>query len=1072
MKITELAVKRPVTTIMFFVGLIIMGAISIYRTPRELLPSMSYPQVTVVTRYEQASPAEIERQVTRVLEEAVGTVGRIRHLSSISREGLSLIMAEFMWGTDMNVASMDVREKIDLVKERLPREAREPIVIRFNPFELPVLTLTMSRTDHRTDAESLYKMKETADEIIKGNLEKIEGVAAVEVKGGREREILVEVDQRRIQAADISLLEIIHVIQNANLTYPAGTIDHGFFEYLVKTDGEYRDLNDIRSTPLKVQHFMEEERARYQREREAPKGLLLLSDVATVEDTFKERRGMLRYNGREAIAIDIKRQSGSNVVRVVRDIRRELAQIEDQIPDDYRLEIVYDQSEYVENSIRGIGSSAVVGSVLAFMVLFFFLRSLKSSAIVATAIPVSLAVTFIFIYFNDISLNMMSLGGLALGVGMLVDSSIVVLENIFRYNQENPGRGPLNAISGTQDVTGAIMSSTLTTITVFFPFVFIAGVAGQLFKELAFTVTFSLIASLLVAVTLIPRMSSRVVVKENTEPPWSLKLRNIYSGWLKGFLLNSKGYFILVGAVFLLSMVYIIRFSGQEFIPRVGANQFIMNLELPYGTRLERTEQVVSRIEEILNDIDEVTSITAGIGAAEAGAGTAEAYSLMGTHEAEITVGISVRSVRHMDNILGRIRSRVDREVSDAEVEYVTQASVIGGALASDAPITVDVRGQDIDGIVSASNELVEALERIPFIYGVRSSFRGYRPEFRVVVNRDRASLYNISAQNITLTAQTALQGYVPTSLRQEDEEVDIRVRLADPERSLSSRSGGGGTRSLAAGNPSRGSIDTDRIGRILIRSPLDHDILLNQVASFEEDAVSPEIMRKEGERTVSVTASYSDVSFARAIRAVEGAVERIQRQHSGFVIDITGDRQQMQESFQSLVFVIILSILFVYMIMASQFESLWQPFIVIFTLPLSFIGVAFILLVTGTQLSVIVLLGIIMLGGIVVNNGIVLISHYNLVEQSSIMTLDTIIDASVTRLRPVLMTAVTTILGLIPMAVAGGEGSEFRAPLAITVIGGLLVSTFLTLFVVPAVYHYGRRYITKTQNFLKNAGW
>ncbi len=1058
MKITELAVKRPVTTIMFFTGLIIMGVISLTRTPRELLPAMSYPQITVLTRYEAATPDEIERQITTVLEDAVGTVSGLQGMESISRDGMSMIIAEFMWGMDMNVASMEVREKIDLVKERLPRESKEPVVVQFNPFELPVVTLILSRDDGRSDAEHLYELRETAGDVIKNNLEKIENVAAVEVRGGREREILVTVNQDRIRAADISLLEVVDTIGKSNMTYPAGTIDDAFYEYLIKTDGEYKSVEDIRNTPLKVQYRddarSEQERLMMQIEGrdKRPEGLIFLSNVATVEDTFKDRDGLLRYQGREAVAIDVQRQSGSNIVRVANDIRDELENIRQRIPDEYNLELVYDQSEYIDESIKGIGTSALLGSFLAFIVLYFFLRSMTNSAVVATAIPVSLGVTFIFIYFFDISLNMMSLGGLALGIGMLVDSSIVVLENVFRYNENNPGMPIQNAIDGTGEVTGAITSSTLTTITVFFPFVFIAGVAGQLFKELAYTVTFSLIASLLVAVTLIPRMASGIKHSSGGEPAWSGKLKEKYKYLLEAFLNKSGLYLSVIFIIFSLCMLYLVNFAGQEFIPRVGGSQFMLNVEMPFGTSLSKTDEVVQKIEHILNETEDVISVTSSVGEAEGDSSGAGAYTLMGSHQAEIVVMTEPGSARHLDNIVSTVRRRVERDVPEADVDYVTQAGVLGDALGGDAPISVDISGEDLNVIVDIAEKALHRMREVPYLYGVTSSFRGYSPEFTINVNRDRASLYNISAQNITMTAQTAIKGYVATEFKDGDEEVDVRVRLAR---------GAGGS-----------GIDEGEIGRILVRSPFDYDVSLNQVASFGRDATFPEILRKEAGRTVSVTSNFSDVSFGRALGAVENIVDDLRNEYSDYIIEITGERKKMQESFSSLIFVIILSILFVYMIMASQFESFWQPFIVIFTLPLSFIGVAIIMFMTGTQLSVIVLLGIIMLGGIVVNNGIVLISHYNSVEEREQMNLKTAVEASSTRLRPVLMTAVTTILGLIPMAVAGGEGAEFRAPLAITVIGGLLISTFLTLFVVPAVYFHGRKYIKKTGEFIRNAGW
>lgn len=1050
MKITEIAVKRPVTTIMFFLGILIMGLISLFKTPRELLPSLTYPQITIVSVYENATPEEIERLVTKVIEQTVGTVSNLKHLNSISKEGLSLVMAEFNWGTNMDLASMDVREKIDLIKERLPRNARDPIVMKFNPFELPVMTILVSRESGRATPESLYKMKKIAEKVIKNNMEKIDGVASVEIKGGREREILVEVDQGRLRAAGISLLEVVDILRSANLSYPAGTIKKRFFEYLIRTMGEYETVEDIKNTPVRVQyHKSRDSRFREEVEEERPKGLILLKNIADVSDTFKKQESIFRHNNKESISLSLKKQSGTNIIKVAKEIRKTMQKLKYKLPKDYRLKVVYDQSEFIESSIAGVANSAIQGGILAFFVLLIFLKSFKNSIIVSVTIPVSLVGTFILMYFQKITINMMSLGGLALGVGMLVDNSIVVLENIYRYNLKNPQESEENAIKGTKEVGGAIISSTLTTITVFFPFIFLAGIAGQLFKELAYTVTFSLITSLVVAVTLVPRLTSADKKGRYLEPKWGLALKNYYKNLLYKFFKARIMYYLIITIVFILSIVLILNLN-KEFMPQTKQKQFIMKIELPPGTQIESTNRMVNNIENILKNVSEVGDITTSIGSAKGSAGEM-AYSIMGANEAEIIVQ-SKGNINFEENIISKIKDNISKRKFEAQIEYITQAGVLGKAVGGGAPISIEVKGDEMDELIRIAGIIEKRISSIPEIYGVKKSFRGYRPELRMKVNKDRATLYNISTENVTVTAQTAIKGYVATKFKEEDEQTDIRVTLRESDRK-----------------------DFDKIGQILIRSPLKFDVELQQLVTFSDEKSSSEIRRKEGQRIITVSANYIGASLSKVLKSVEGNINDLQKKYKDYTIIVAGEKEKMQESFGSLVFVIILSLVFVYMIMAAQFESLWQPFVIIFTVPLSIIGVAIFLFLTGTSLNVVVLLGITMLGGIVVNNGIVLISYFNILKQDKeITTVEMLVEGAATRLRPVLMTALTTALGLIPMAISGGEGAELRSPLAITVIGGLLVSTFLTLFIIPAVFSDSEKLIKKLNsgNIFKKISW
>ena len=490
MKLPDISVRRPVTTTMVFLGVLLLGFISWTRLPQELFPPITYPQITVASTYECAAPEEMETVVRKIIVESVGTVNNIKRISSTSREGLSLVMAEFNWGTNMDFAALDVREKIDLIKERLPRESGEPIVMKFNPFDLPIMTLSI------TGEKSPLELREISHRIIKDEIEKIEGVAQAEISGGEEREILVEIDQARLQASGVSLINVVDFLKAANLNYPAGTIKEAFYEYLVRTMGEFKEVKEIAEIATGVDETRSDIRGlrpeALEEEEEPQRRLIFLKDIARVKDTTKERTSISRYNGQENISLFIKKQSGANTLRVANRVRRAVEKLIQELPKGMKIDIVYDSSFVVKEAITGVRDAALCGGVLAFFILLFFLRNVRSSLIVTVAIPISILATFSLMFFGKISLNMMSLGGLALGVGMLVDNAVVVMESIFRAKKGDPKDA---AIKGANEVTNAIIASTLTTICVFLPMVFVVGLTGQLFKELAFTVTFSLIAS-------------------------------------------------------------------------------------------------------------------------------------------------------------------------------------------------------------------------------------------------------------------------------------------------------------------------------------------------------------------------------------------------------------------------------------------------------------------------------------------------------------------------------------------------------------------------------------------------
>ncbi len=1028
MGLPQFSIKRPVTTIMVILGVVLFGFISLVRLPQELFPPITYPQLTVATVYANAAPEEIETLITKPVEEAVGTVSGLRRVKSVSKEGISLVMGEFGWNENMDFAALRVREKIDLIKERLPRDSGEPLVMKYNPFELPVMTLSI------TGKRSPVEIREITRIIIKDELEKIEGVASASISGGLEREVLVEIDQARLYAQDVPIMDVVHAITNANLNYPAGTIKESFYEYLIRTLGEFEHIDEIGKIPVKT---FRDERMYYapeelrEKEISPAANLVLLEDVADIYDTYKERTSFSRYKGDENVSVSIQKQAQVNTLQVVNRVKDALKYITEELPEDIDIAIVYDQSLFIKDSINGVKNAAIQGGILAFIVLFLFLRNFKSSAIVTFSIPISIMAVFVLMYTGGISINMMSLGGLALGVGMLVDSAIVVLENITRHR----ARGALAkraSSEGASEVSNAITASTLTTIAVFLPMVFVIGIAGQLFKELAFTVTFALVASLFVALTLIPLLATTIKGVKGLEGPTSggdtQRYLARFEKLLKIFLKNRRIGFLAVLALFIISIMLYFPLD-KELMPKMDQGQFIIKLNMSAGTRLEVTNQEVLKIEDFILDLPEVKEVSVIVGSTR-GKGAEDVMQRLGSYQAEMLVNLKAKRRVKTKDLVQTIKEKISSmDLGGAQIEYVLQESVFSAVLEESSPIIIEVKGKSIPVMLKIVENVRRMLGNVKGVYGIRTDMPEPSPETRIIVDKDKAASYQFSVVDIAQTLQAAIRGYIASQLKEKGHEIDIRVRLREQDRNT-----------------------FDKLARVQLTSPAGIRVPLMSLVTFIRGKGPSEIKRLDQVRTILVAANI----FRRALKDVTSDIERNLKKlniSEDYTVKLTGESEEMKQSFNSLRNALILSILLVYMIMAAQFESLWQPFIIMFTVPLSLIGVIFALFITRTSVNVVALLGFIMLSGIVVNNGIVLVDYINVLCSKGMPVYESIIEASKARLRPILMTAMTTVLGLIPMALAIGEGAELRAPLAISVIGGLFIATFLSLFVIPAVY-------------------
>jgi len=1000
-----LAVRRRVSVIMAALAVVVFGVVGYQRLAIELFPDMSHPSITVQTDFPDTAPQEIETLVTRPVEEAVGVLRGLTTMRSVSRPGVSEVTLQFEWGSDMDMLSMEVREKLDRLI--LPEGADDPIVLRFDPSLDPVVRLAVHGSD------DLVAMRRLSERQIKQDFETLRGVASAEVKGGLEDEIQIEIDQERLAALGIPLDRVRGVVGASNVNLPGGALRGRESQYLVRTVNEFDTVEEIADLVV------------FQNEAASVR----LRDVADVRMGTKEREEITRVDREESVEISIYKEGDANSVTVARSLQDRIADWNGgKLPPGMEMTVLFDQSTFIENSIAEVRSAALIGGVLAIVVLLLFLRDLRSTLIIALSIPLSVVATFVLMYRMDISLNIMSLGGLTLGIGMLVDNSIVVLESIHRAR----GRGldlARAAVAGTSEVGAAVVASTLTTVAVFLPIVFVEGVAGQLFRDQALTVTFSLLASLVVAITVIPmasaiggRVRAAVGTKSELEGPLFTMgaVSRGYDGLLRGAL-RARVVTLLIGFGLFAASILAIGRMGTELIPQLTQGEFYVEVNMPEGTSLPATDDVVRTMESAAADDDRVGMAYTTVGSRVVSGGMS--LQTRAENLAQLNVVMADRGNDRAEAAVIETLRETFRDIPELRVEigrpsYFTMKT----------PIEVLIFGDDLDLLRDTSLELVRELETVDGLRDVRSSLEAGNPELQVVFDRDRLAALGLDLGALSQTLRDRVQGAVPTTFKQEDRQIDVRIRNAGVTES-----------------------SREDVRRLVVPGP-DGPIRLLAVADVDLDRGPAEIHRVQQQRAALISADIEARSLGDAIADVRTAVDETALP-AGLTTEIAGQDEEMQTSFSSLRFAIALAIFLVYLVMASTFESFLHPFLVLFTIPLALVGVVAGLLLTNTTISVIVLIGTVMLVGIVVNNAIVLIDTINRYRRLGMDKADAVVRAGHVRLRPILMTTLTTVLGLLPMALAWGDGAELRAPLAITVASGLTLSTLLTLVVIPAAY-------------------
>jgi len=750
MSLPAFAIRRPVTIFMLFTGVILFGVISTKMLRQELFPPVVYPRLTVVTHYANAAPEEIENLITKPIEEAVGSTSGLRDVTSISREGLSLVIAEFGWDSNMDFAALGVREKIDLIKARLPRDAEEPTVVKFNPFELPVMTLSVS-----SGVRDPVQLKYFANKWIKDELEKITGVASATISGGAEEEILVEVDQGRLKASELGILDISKAIAESNLNYPGGTIKENFYEYLVRTIGEFQSIKEIGKVAVGREDYDEDTRKRRKKEDEIPTHkLVFLEDVAKVVRQTKDRNSFSRFNGVENLTVSIHKQAQANTIQVARQIKQRLRVMEVQLPEDIRLDIIDNQADFIKEAIQGVRDSAVQGGVLAFFVLLVFLRNLRSASLIVIVIPITILATFTLMHFSGISLNVISLGGIALGVGMLIDNAIVVIENVDRHVRESKHLDIAEQTRiGTEEVIPPLMASTLTTVMVFLPMIFITGIAGQIFKELAWVVVVTQLFSIVVAFTLLPMLivktHSRKKAAEGEQHhkfgflwkiidiiQWPLSLLNeIYKKFLPTFLNRKIRYFSIVFICFVIALFFMSTYD-RIVMPKVDQGKFTVKVDLPVGTLISKTDEITRHLENYLETLPQIKHISAVAGS-EKGTSSKDVIQQIGSHQARLIVSLKKKRDVSTAELIQRIQSDLEepelhQKLSAAQLNFIQQESAFKVGGEETAPVVVNIKGNNLKVLERITMEIKDILRGIPGVYGISDTIPENAPETKI----------------------------------------------------------------------------------------------------------------------------------------------------------------------------------------------------------------------------------------------------------------------------------------------------------------------------------------------------
>ncbi|MDD3169346.1 MAG: efflux RND transporter permease subunit [Eubacteriales bacterium] len=1015
MNFSKTAIMRPVSTIMLMLIIVVLGAVSFTRLPIDLFPRMELPYAMAMIQYPNAAPTEIENLVTKPVEQQIATVENIKGIYSYSMEGNSIVLCEFENGTDMNFASLDMREKVDMIADYLPENAAEPMILTMDPTMMPISQLYVSGDLSLEELNALVK-----DEVVPA-IERSEGVAAASSFGGTEKEISVSFDQERLAGYGLTLTDISQMLAAENISLPSGDVKKGSTELIVRTIGEFKSIDDVKHVPFVL----------------PTREVIYLQDVASIEETVKEQTSIGRVNEVPAIGVSVTKQSTANTVVVSRQINEAVDELKAAHPE-LSFTFSYDQAEYIKNSIANVAETAAMGCLFAVLICFLFLRNIASTMIIAISIPTSIVATFIVMYFTGLTMNVLSLSGLAVAIGMLVDDSIVVMENIYRRRDE--GTGALDAsILGTKEVTMPVFTATMTKIAVFLPIVFVQGIAATIFKEFSYTIGFALLCSLLVALTVVPMLCSRLlntkdmgthikVGKHNYElkvlPLFERGLHYVTEEYLKflKYSLHHRKKIVVWSLIILITSSVLVAFVGGELMPASDEGSFNISVETPFGTSLEDTDKIISEIEDyVIETIPELKVCSISIG-------NSNMFSINSANMSTVSVSLTEKQDRKRSTTEIVNQASLDlQSIVGAKITLSETSSMDMSTGAS--PISILLKGDDLDTLKQVSLDLEKVIRGVKGTINVTTDMTEGNPELRVILQRNNAAQYGITSYQLAKSLEAALNGTTATTLKTGGDETDIVLSLSDAYKE-----------------------SVENLKQIVIAAPTGQMVTVGEIADFAFDNSPSQITRQDQVRTVTISSNISGRDLQSVSKDIDKALSRYQLP-AGYTIETGGEQEEMVDSFTSLGYALMLSVLLIYMILASQFESLLQPFIIMLAIPFALTGAFLALFLTGTPLSLVAFLGIIMLSGIVVNNSILLIDFINKNKLVYPTREEAILNAGRFRIRPIVMTMLTTSLGLLPLSLGIGSGAELQAPMGITVIGGLIFSTVITLIIVPVFY-------------------
>ncbi len=1033
MSLTNTSINRPVATTMAFLIIILVGFIGFRYLPVDLLPEIESPQLTVSVNYDNVGPEEMEMIITDMLENSLAGIPDVEEMSSTSSEGSSRVRLHFSRGTNLDAAANNVRDALDRIRDNLPDQADQPRIRQFNPDDFPIVIIGVR------SQRNLAELTQILDREISMFFEQIPGVGTIDIWGGIDREIHIDLHRERLHSSRVTANDVAQAINRENVTLPGGEIKDGYDDFYVRTDGEFQNLDEIRNTVI-----------RYEGGRP-----IRVSDIADVRHGYQDISRYVEIDGTPTLRLAIRKQSGANTVAVAEQIHREIDRI-NSIRGDMELMAITDQSEFIKDSINTVQNSAIWGGILAVIVLFAFLRNFSTTLIIATAIPISLIATFGLLYFGGLTLNQMSFGGLALGIGLIVDNAIVVLENIVRKREHGEAR-KISAGIGTQEVSGAIIAATLTTSVIFLPVVFMQTTTGTMFQELGLVVVFALLCSLLVALTLVPMLASRYMTIqpldkdpgkqsratrffENLDERYTLLLRKAMN--VRGYVLGAT-FLLFAGSVFLLMDI------PFELAPETDADEVRVRMSMQEGTNIAVThryfEELDQRVREVINP-DEITYYTKDLG----GWG--------GDGRIDLALVSQTERSRTAQEIASELRAHVQSSIPGANIRVDTQGGLwimrrifrTGGG-DEDASVSMQLRGYDLETSRQLANTVRNRLERIQGVTDVEVQESEGRPQQDIRIDREKVAELGLGVNDIASAIQANIGGLRAGMFRMDGEERPIVVRLRPQDR-----------------------MDLEDIERINIRGQNGEIIPISSVIQHERTRGPTSINRVNGQRVMYLSAELEpDMALGEAVSRMQAALSDINFPE-GYSVYFGGEYEEQQQAQADFLMAIILALVLVYMVMAGQFERYLDPLIVMFSVPVALIGIVPTLIITNTTLNMQSLMGVLMLLGIVVNNAIVLVDYINLKRREGERRnlLEAIIAASRLRLRPILMTSFTTILAMLPLAIGIGVGAEIQAALARVVIGGLLASTFITLVIIPMIYHDTTRAMDRLRAYRRHLWW